>query len=95
MPRVRVLIGLALAGLGSATAAFAQAEAPGDPEPEPPANEVNPVNIDGEAYQQIEVLMRVFETVREHFVEEEKVSYDRLVESALEGTVRRLDAHSQ
>ena len=95
MPRPRVLIGFALAALGSPITGLTQEEPPAKPEKAAPEDEVTPVKIDGEAYQQIEILMRAFETAREHFVEEDKVSYDRLVEGALEGMFRRLDQHSQ
>jgi carboxyl-terminal processing protease len=57
-----------------------------------PAEET--VAIDPAAYRQIEVLMRAIETVRENYVDAEKVSYEQLVEDAIEGMFARLDSHS-
>jgi len=51
--------------------------------------------IDPAAYRQVEVLMRAIETVRENYVDPEKVSYEQLIESAIEGMFASLDAHSQ
>ncbi len=51
--------------------------------------------VDPAAYQQVEVLLRAIETVRENYVDADEVSYAQLVEGALEGMFARLDPHSQ
>lgn len=64
----------------------AQAPAP-QPPPGPPPPE--------EAYQQMELLTRAMETIRQSYVDEAKVTYAELVEGALEGMLRRLDPHCE
>lgn len=51
-------------------------------------------NID-EGYEQVELLTKVLETVRENYVDPDKVSYARLMASALRGMLADLDPHSQ
>ncbi len=46
-------------------------------------------------YREVELLARVIELVRQNYFDEKKVSYDRLVNSALEGMLSGLDPHSQ
>ena len=58
-----------------------------------PAEET--VAIDPAAYRQVEVLMRAVETIRENYVDPNKVSYEKLVEAAIGGMFDHLDAHSQ
>ncbi len=53
-----------------------------------------PAGVDPEAFRQIELLMRGMEIAREQFVEPEAVTYERLVEAALDGLYARLDEHS-
>ena len=57
------------------------------PPPGPPPPE--------EAYQQMELLTRAMETIRQSYVDEAKVTYAELVEGALEGMLRRLDPHCE
>ena len=73
--------------LAAARAVSADGGEPGEAAP--------PVEIDPAAFRQIEVLMRAIETVREQYVDEDKVGYDQLIEGALEGMFARLDRHSQ
>lgn len=64
------------------------AQAPAtQPPPGPPPPE--------EAYQQMELLTRAMETIRQSYVDEAKVTYAELVEGALEGMLRRLDPHCE
>ena len=67
------------------TAIFAQ---DADEESEEP-----PLTDDG--YKQIQILMQAMQMVRQNYVDEQKVSYERLIESALEGMFASLDPHSQ
>jgi carboxyl-terminal processing protease len=52
-----------------------------------------PLTDDG--YKQIQILMQAMQMVRQNYVDEHKVSYERLIESALEGMFASLDPHSQ
>ena len=68
--------------------------------PEPPVTE--PAEIDQEAaqevtdgYQAMETLTRGMELIRQNYVDEKKISYDRLVASALRGILEDLDPHCQ
>ena len=47
-----------------------------------------------DVYSQMEKFTRVLEEVRRHYVDEGKVGYNDLVESALQGMVSQLDPHS-
>ena len=47
-----------------------------------------------DVYAQMEKFTRVLEEVRRHYVDEGKVGYNDLVESALQGMVSQLDPHS-
>ena len=61
----------------------------GAQEPKPPAaTETDP-------YAQMEVLTRAMEIIRQNYVDERKVGYDRLVAAALRGMLSELDPHSQ
>lgn len=64
-------------------------------ETEHPSAPVVPAPVGDTGYQQIEQLSRVIELIRQTYVEEEKVTYDKLVHSALEGMLKDLDPHSQ
>ena len=59
-------------------------------------NYLNSAETEGrqDVYGQMEKFTRVLEEVRRHYVDEGKVSYNDLVESALQGMVSRLDPHS-
>jgi len=48
-----------------------------------------------DAYRQMEMLTRAMEIVRQNYVDESKVTYEELVEGALEGMLRRLDPHCE
>src|SRR5688572_23632001 len=60
----------------------------GAQEPGPPPAPVDP-------YAQMEVLTRAMEIIRQNYVDEKKVSYDRLVAAALRGMLQELDPHCQ
>lgn len=59
---------------------------PSLPAPKPPPQD---------AYRQMEMLTRAMETIRQSYVDESKVTYEELVEGALEGMLRRLDPHCE
>jgi carboxyl-terminal processing protease len=42
-----------------------------------------------DAYKQMELLTRAMETIRQSYVDESQISYEQLVEGALEGMLRR------
>lgn len=48
-----------------------------------------------DAYRQMELLTRAMETIRQNYVDESKITYEELVEGALEGMLRRLDPHCE
>ncbi len=48
-----------------------------------------------DAYPNIELFTRVMETIRQHYVDKEKVSYQDLVHAAIKGMVGTLDPHSE
>lgn len=75
---------IAVAFLVSQVVAFAEpaAETPKPPDPE------------DEAYPAIERFVQVLETVRKRHPDVDKVTYDRLVNHALEGMLASLDPHS-
>ena len=66
-----------------------EAETEADPEAE---NENSDPDDDG--YKQVEILLHAIETIRQKYVDEDKVSYERLMEAALEGMFSSLDPHS-
>jgi carboxyl-terminal processing protease len=59
----------------------------------PPPKVVAPKPPPEDAYQQMELLTRAMETIRQNYVDESKITYEELVEGALEGMLRRLDPH--
>lgn len=63
------------------------------------AQEAEPVPVGGagkdSAYPQLELLTRAMEIVRRNYVDEKKVSYDKLIEGALEGMMHKLDPHCE
>ena len=52
-----------------------------------------PPTADG--YAQLEMMTRAMEMIRQNYVDEKKVTYEELVEGALEGMLRRLDPHCE
>jgi len=46
-------------------------------------------------YENIELFTRVLETIRQHYVDGGKVTYQQLIHSALKGMVNSLDPHSE
>jgi carboxyl-terminal processing protease len=48
-----------------------------------------------DAYRQMELLTRAMETIRQSYVDESQISYEALVEGALEGMLRKLDPHCE
>ncbi len=46
-------------------------------------------------FEQIEMLTHVIELIRQEYHDEERVSYERLIDSALEGMLANLDPHCQ
>lgn len=62
------------------------AEKPKEPTPKPPPED---------AYRQMELLTRAMETIRQSYVDESQITYEALVEGALEGMLRRLDPHCE
>jgi|UniRef100_UPI003783A01E carboxyl-terminal processing protease len=63
------------------------------PEAKPAAPPVKPPPED--AYKQMEMLTRAMEMVRQNYVDESRITYEELVEGALEGMLRRLDPHCE
>ena len=63
---------------------------------EPPPEEPSDAELEKESgYVQVQKLMQVIEMVRQNYVDEDKITYDKLVNSALEGMLASLDPHSQ
>lgn len=74
-------------------------ESPAKDEPAP-ATKPSPPAVPGkpppqDAYQQMEMLTRAMEMVRQNYVDESKITYEELVEGALEGMLNRLDPHCE
>jgi len=82
-----------------ATRLPAQEAAPAAPSPAPaPATEgatPAPTAAANEAFAQLELLTRAMETVRKNYVDEKKVTYEQLIEGALEGMLSKLDPHCE
>ena len=66
---------------------------PAEEKPEPKKSEKKTDPQDN-GYKQVEILLRAMETIRQKYVDEDKVTYDRLMEAALEGMFSSLDPHS-
>jgi len=60
----------------------------------PPAPAPTPTHTD-ESYEATHMLTRIVELVREQYVDESKVSYEELYQSAAKGVLSSLDPHSQ
>ena len=63
-------------------------------EEEPPPAAEEPGDPQDDGYKQVEILLHAMETIRQKYVDEDKVTYDRLMEAALEGMFSSLDPHS-
>lgn len=59
------------------------------------AQEPAPKAAADNAYTQIELLTRAMETVRQNYVDESRVTYEQLIEGALEGMLKKLDPHCE
>jgi carboxyl-terminal processing protease len=79
----------------------APAAAPKDePAPAAPDKSAKPAPVPAkpppeDAYRQMELLTRAMETIRQSYVDESRVTYETLVEGALEGMLRKLDPHCE
>ncbi len=51
--------------------------------------------LDDDGYEQIQIFSQAMQMIRQNYVDEHKVTYQRLIESALEGMFSSLDPHSQ
>ncbi|MEM8955300.1 MAG: S41 family peptidase [Verrucomicrobiota bacterium] len=69
---------------------IAKDEAPSENDPTKPSS-----FVEESGFEQIELLTRVIELVRQNYVDEDKVTYEQLINSALEGMLEDLDPHSQ
>lgn len=67
--------------------------APAVAAPKAPAEKPAPPPEDG--YRQLEMMTRAMEMIRQNYVDEKKVTYEDLVEGALEGMLRKLDPHCE
>jgi carboxyl-terminal processing protease len=56
---------------------------------------VAPAPASDPAFTQLELLTRAMEIVRQNYVDEKKVTYEQLIEGALEGMLRKLDPHCE
>lgn len=68
-------------------------DTPAEPKLAPAAPPVKPPPED--AYKQMEMLTRAMEMVRQNYVDESKITYEELVQGALEGMLARLDPHCE
>ena len=59
------------------------------------AQEPSPAPVKDTAYAQLELLTRAMEIIRQNYVDEKKVSYEQLIEGALEGMLKKLDPHCE
>ncbi len=61
----------------------------------PAAAPAKPVPVSEDGYRQMEMLTRAIEMIRQSYPDEKKVSYEELVQGALEGMLARLDPHCE
>lgn len=80
--RLRMAAAFVLPGLLTATAP-AQ-------EPAKPASQTQET-----AFAQFELLTRAMEIIRQNYVDEKKVTYEQLIEGALDGMLKKLDPHCE
>ena len=59
---------------------------------EPPKPAAAPAD---NAYTELELLTRAMEIIRQNYVDEKKITYDQLIEGALEGMLKKLDPHCE
>lgn len=59
------------------------------------AQEPSPAPAKDTAYAQLELLTRAMEIIRQNYVDEKKVTYEQLIEGALEGMLKKLDPHCE
>jgi carboxyl-terminal processing protease len=83
MTRLRLCLTLVLLAAPS----WAQEPVPSKPSAASPS--------DDPAFAQLELLTRAMETIRQNYVDEKKVTYEVLIEGALEGMLRKLDPHCE
>jgi len=59
------------------------------------AEEAGPAGDKDSAYEQIKMLTRAMELIRQDYVDDKKVAYEQLMRAALRGMLQSLDPHSQ
>ncbi len=59
------------------------------------AQEPEPVPAKDSPYPQLELLTRAMEMIRQNYVDEKKVTYEQLIEGALDGMLKKLDPHCE
>ena len=64
-------------------------------EPQPAPEVANSDKKEDDGYSQIAVLARALQLIRQDYVDEKKVSYEKLTHAALRGMLDALDPHSQ
>jgi carboxyl-terminal processing protease len=79
------IVGTAITMAVTASALCAEKTA----QPSPPAGPSD------SAYASLELLTRAMETIRQNYVDEKKITYDQLIEGALEGILKKLDPHCE
>ena len=72
-----------------------KSEAGAKTEPAPKPDPAAVVPVDPTAYEQLSVFARALQLVKQDFVDESKVGYKELVQSALRGVLSSLDPHCQ
>ncbi len=77
------------------------ADKPAPPKPTPvpikptPAPTPKPEPIKDDPFEQLRLLTTAMQIIRENYVDEKKVSYEDLINGALEGMLRKLDPHCE
>ena len=67
----------------------------GDPKPAAGSGSAIAEKADDTGFKEIELFTEVLETIRQGYVDADKVTYEKLINSALEGMLAELDPHSQ
>ena len=105
--RTALIMSLTLACTAAVAAPPAPSSAPKSPEkkgtppapaatkPAAPKPAAKPAPLPEDGYQQLEMMTRAMEMIRQNYVDEKKVTYEDLVEGALEGMLRKLDPHCE
>jgi carboxyl-terminal processing protease len=78
-----------LIALRLVTASFSHAQS------EVPSSAPAARSSEEDAFTQMEVFTRAIEIIRQNYVAADKVTYDQLIEGALEGMLRKLDPHCE